>query len=63
MLRIVGPVAGDIVLTREEIEGLMANLLVSKHPATGHTRFSEWLALNASVLGKRYTSELKRHYR
>ena len=43
MLRLVGPIVGDVILTREEIEGLMANLLVSKHPATGQTRFTAWL--------------------
>ena len=63
ILRLVGPVIGDVVLTREEIEGLMTNLLVSKQPATGRTRFSEWLAKNATALGTRYTSELQRHYR
>jgi NADH dehydrogenase len=63
MLRFVGPIVGDVVLTREEIEGLMADLLVSKHPAPGRTPFSAWLAQNASVLGKRYASELQRHYR
>jgi uncharacterized protein YbjT (DUF2867 family) len=63
LLRLVGPLIGDVVLTREEIEGLMSNLLVSKQPATGQTRFSAWLAQNATVLGKRYTSELLRHYR
>src|SRR4029077_1014515 len=40
MLRVVGPIVGDVVLTREEIDGLMADLLVSKQPATGRTRFS-----------------------
>jgi uncharacterized protein YbjT (DUF2867 family) len=63
ILRVVGPIVGDVVLTGEEIEGLMANLLVSKHPAAGHTRFGAWLAQNATVLGKRYSSELQRHYR
>lgn len=62
MLRLVGPMVGDVILTREEIEGLMADLLVSKQPATGRTRFSEWLAKNASVLGTNYASEIKRHY-
>ena len=63
MLRLVGLIVDDVILTREEIEGLMANLLVSKQPATGQTRFSEWLEQNASVLGTQYTSELQRHYR
>jgi NADH dehydrogenase len=62
MLRLVGPIVGDVILTREEIEGLMANLLVSKCPAAGQTRFSVWLGQNATVLGKRYSSELQRHY-
>jgi hypothetical protein len=63
MLRLVGSMVGDVVLTREEIEGLMADLLVSKQPATGRTRFSEWLAKNAAALGTRYASELQRHYK
>jgi uncharacterized protein YbjT (DUF2867 family) len=63
LLRFVGPIVGDVVLTREEIEGLMAELLVSNQPATGQTRFSEWLAKNAAGLGARYSSELQRHYR
>jgi uncharacterized protein YbjT (DUF2867 family) len=63
LLRLIDPIVGDVVLTREEIEGLMKNLLVSKQSATGHTQFSEWLAQNASILGTTYTSELVRHYR
>src|ERR1700730_11872960 len=63
ILRLINPIVGDVILTREEIDGLMANLLVSKQPATGQTRFSEWLAKNASILGTKYTSELARHYR
>jgi len=62
MLRVVGPLIGDVILTREEIEGLMADLLVSKQPATGQTRFSSWLTKNANALGTRYASELQRHY-
>jgi uncharacterized protein YbjT (DUF2867 family) len=62
MLRVLGPIVGDVILTREEIEGLMANLLVSNQPATGRTRFTEWLARNSAFLGNRYASELRRHY-
>jgi uncharacterized protein YbjT (DUF2867 family) len=63
LLRLVGHAVGDVVLTREEIEGLMANLLVSTRPAPGQTRFTTWLSQNATVLGKRYNSELRTHYR
>lgn len=62
ILRFVGPAIGDVILTKEEIEGLMVNLLVSKCPPTGQTRFSAWLAQYAGVLGTRYSSELRRHY-
>jgi NADH dehydrogenase len=62
MLRVIGPIVGDVILTREEIEGLMANLLVSNQPATGGTRFTEWVARNSAVLGNRYACEIRRHY-
>jgi uncharacterized protein YbjT (DUF2867 family) len=62
MLRLVAPFVGDVILTREEIEGLMAGLLVSNQPAAGQTRFSAWLAKNAAALGAKYASEIKRHY-
>ena len=62
-LQLVGRVLGDVILTPQEIEGLMANLLVSKSPPLGATRFTEWLSRNASTVGGRYTSELQRHYR
>lgn len=63
MLRLLGPIVGDVILTPEEIAGLMENLLVSKQLATGTTRFSVWLNQNAALLGMRYASELRRHYR
>lgn len=52
----------DVILTPEEVEGLMADLLVSKHPALGRTAFKDWLEANKDTLGKKYASELKRHY-
>ncbi len=61
--RMVGYIVRDVVVTRDEIDGLMAGLLVSDGPATGATRFSEWLEQNAESIGVRYTSELSRHYR
>jgi NADH dehydrogenase len=63
LLRLIQPLVGDVILTREEIEGLEANLLVSNQSATGQTRLSEWLAQNVSILGTKYASELERHYR
>lgn len=53
----------DVVLTKDEILGLMQGLLVSENPATASTLFSQWLAENHTSVGVSYTSELERHYR
>ncbi|MFQ5595180.1 MAG: SDR family oxidoreductase [Anaerolineae bacterium] len=63
LAKILGFILRDVVLTREEIDGLMAGLLVSDDPPTGETRFSVWLKQNADTLGRRYASEVDRHYR
>jgi NADH dehydrogenase len=60
--RLLGLALSDVVLTRDEVEGLMANLLVSNSPPTGKTRFSEWIGANAGRLGRRYANEVRRHY-
>jgi NADH dehydrogenase len=60
--RLVGAVVRDVVLTPDEIEGLTADLLVSKESPTASTRFSGWLAGNAERLGVEWASELHRHY-
>ena len=63
--RMVGLLVRDVVLTQEEIDGLTADLLVSKsgREPTGTTRLSDWLDNNAEHLGARYASEMRRHYR
>jgi uncharacterized protein YbjT (DUF2867 family) len=61
--RLIGAVVGDVVLTAEEIRGLMADLLVSKGPPTGRARLSEWLDQHSATVGAHYASELARHYR
>ena len=61
--RLVGYMVNDVVVTRDEVRGLMSNLLVSESPPTGRTRLSDWLGYNAASVGARYASELDRHYR
>ncbi len=61
--RLLRPLVGDVALTRDQVEGLRADLLVSKGPATAPTRFSEWLAASAGELGVEWASELDRHCR
>ncbi len=53
---------GDVILTPEEVEGLMAGLLVSKEPPRGKTHLADWLEANKDKVGAKYASELKRHY-
>ena len=52
----------DVILTPEEVEGLMAGLLVSKDPPRGKTHLADWLKANKSRVGVLYASELKKHY-
>ena len=59
----IGRVVGDVVVTRDEQEGLMAGLVTTEGPATGTRPLTEWLAQNAAVVGRRYASEVSRHYR
>jgi len=61
--RLIGYVVKDVVMTKDEIQGLMSNLLVSESPPTGQTRLSEWLEQNANRVGASYISDLQRHYR
>jgi NADH dehydrogenase len=60
---IIGRVVGDVMMTRDELDGLMAELVTTEGPGTGIRRLSEWLAQNAAVVGKAYASEVARHYR
>jgi NADH dehydrogenase len=61
--RMAGYLVKDVMLTRDEVEGLMANLLVSDGPPAGQTRLGDWLDENADSVGAKYASELRRHYR
>jgi NADH dehydrogenase len=53
---------GDVLLTPEEVDGLMAGLLVSKEAPRGKTSLRDWLDANKNKVGKQYASELKRHF-
>lgn len=63
LARLIGFVTGDVVLTRNEVAGLMANLLVSDSEPNGVVPLSQWLRDNAASVGIKYASELTRHYR
>jgi uncharacterized protein YbjT (DUF2867 family) len=62
LLRVFEASLGDVVLTSDEIRGLMGNLLVSSQPPTCPTHFDGWLSRHGGDLGQRYASELGRHF-
>ena len=58
--KIIGMIVRDSFITREEIDGLMADLLYVDSPPTGKTKLTEWAREHAATLGRRYSSELAR---
>lgn len=58
--RLLGLIVRDVVITREEIEGLMQGLLATDSPPSGETRLTDWARQHADTLGRHYASELAR---
>jgi NADH dehydrogenase len=58
--RILGSLVNDVIITREEIEGLMADLLYVDTPPTASTKLTDWVRTHHATLGQTYTSELAR---
>jgi NADH dehydrogenase len=63
-LKVAGLMLGDVVLTADEIKGLTREYLYSASPCRRGVDFAEWLSEGrvASELGRRYASELARHF-
>ncbi len=57
---VIGKLKGDVLITRDEIKGLMAGLLHVDSPPAGQTKLTEWAREHAAKLGARYASELAR---
>lgn len=60
--RLAGAVVGDVPLTSDEVAGLTGDLLASRAPPAGPTRFSEWLREHGHALGVEWASEVGRHF-
>jgi NADH dehydrogenase len=56
----VGLLVRDMVITREEIRGLMEGRLYADAPPLGTTRLTDWIDRHRDTLGRRYTSEMAR---
>lgn len=57
---LIGKLVNDIFVTREEIDGLMADLLYVDAPSAGTTKLTDWAMARADSLGRCYSSELAR---
>jgi len=53
----------DVLLTREELQGLMEELLVSAEKPRGVRRIDNWLLSSSESIGRTYASELDRHWK
>ena len=60
LAKLIGYAVRDVLITKDEVNGLMSNLLVSQDEPTAPTRFSEWLSQNADKVGRRYISGVER---
>ncbi len=57
---LLGRIKGDVIITRQEIRGLMDDLLHVDSPPAGSTKLSDWARQHADELGKHYANELAR---
>lgn len=64
-LRVAGVLLRDVVLTSDEVKGLTEEYLYADQPVRRGEDFGAWLEREsvASTLGRRYESELARHFR
>ncbi len=58
--RLIGLLVRDVLLTKDEVNGLMDGLLASDEEPRGTTKLSEWLKQNWQLVGTVYASELRR---
>jgi uncharacterized protein YbjT (DUF2867 family) len=56
----MGRLMGDMMITWQEVKGLMADLLYTDSKPAGATRLTDWARQHKDTLGKHYASELAR---
>lgn len=57
---LIGRMVGDVLITRDEVAGLMQDLLYTSSPPAGTTYLTAWVQEHAETLGRYYASELRR---
>jgi uncharacterized protein YbjT (DUF2867 family) len=60
-LKVFDRFVGEVILSRQELDGLMTERLVSHEPPRGTQSVPQWLQDNAADVGARYASEMRRH--
>jgi uncharacterized protein YbjT (DUF2867 family) len=58
--RVLGLLVRDVIITRQEIRGLMEGRLRVDAPPLGMTKLTEWIDRHKDTLGRHYTSEMAR---
>jgi uncharacterized protein YbjT (DUF2867 family) len=59
-VRVLGCMVGDVINTRDEVEGLMQERLYVDSPPLGRTKLSDWVRAHRETIGRHYASELQR---
>jgi NADH dehydrogenase len=63
MLSVLNRLVGEVILSRQELDGLMTERLVSHEPPRGQQDVIAWLRDHSNEVGRRYASEMERHVR
>ena len=58
--KLLNPFVKDVIITKEEVKGLMRGLLDSQYPSTGTIKLTQWAKEHRDTLGYRYASEVGR---
>lgn len=61
-IRLIEPLLGDVILTREELAGLEQELLVSRSEPVGRESVEPWLLAHGDELGRSYLNDVHRHF-
>lgn len=63
LARPISALVRDVLITRDEIAGLLDGLIDSDAPTNGAIGFRDWVTANGATVGRRYASEIDRHFR
>jgi uncharacterized protein YbjT (DUF2867 family) len=61
-VRVLGWIVGDVIITRDEVKGLMQERLYVDSPPLGTTELSDWVRAHRETIGRQYANELQRRF-